>query len=812
MVTRAVLARIAMRRADGAGQRTATPRWKRIAASTVLLLLVAALVATILLASGLGPQPASAAPPCENGTVVPNHADHPGLVADCAVLLAAKDTLRGAATLNWSATTPITDWTGITVSRAPKRVTKLNLDSMSLNGSIPAELGELSALRELRLAWNPLTGTIPPELGQLTQLGQLVLGGNRLTGAIPSELGSIGATLTTLQLSGPNPLPTGIGLSGSIPPQLGNLTGLQQLWLNGNRLTGTIPTRLGRLTQLRGLHLDKNQLSGSIPTQLGALSNLTDLQLQDNQLTGPLPSQLGGLTQLNKIYLLRNAGFSGCVPLPLRRVRYHHFDWLGLPDCAADAPDTPVTPLPTFTLTATAGEGGSVDPAGATTHDEAAEVTLTASWNDATHTFAGWGADCSGTATTCVLEMYADKTVTATFTALAADRCATPTAADCIRAVYLGAPDDYAHVQDIPAELLLAPDDDGRYRVRRDEQVTVVTAAPLPSGYTQFYLHREPTERILPTSYEQLIPPAGTTYTFTVTDDKQGATLITFDLTAARPLPISRPGIKPELGAVVVTTVFRVASCASGTAVADPTNDAGLVGDCERLIGLRDVLAGSAALNWDVRTAITGWQGVTISGTAQRVTGLNLASLGLNGELSGLLGELDALTTIRLNANALTGRIPSKLTTLTNLTHLYLAGNSFAGCLPPDLRDVANHDLSSLSLTDCGAPDDISYGEHTLTAGTYEFALVDDGPAVMFDVPAGLTLEIVGIVLSESEDGDSTLGLILRNTSEQSWICVDLEAAEECYRKIVSTAQPGTTDIAALFDRLAESLWMDDGS
>ena len=176
-----------------------------------------------------------------------------------------------------------------------------------------------------------------------------------------------------------------------------------------------------------------------------------------------------------------------------------------------------------------------------------------------------------------------------------------------------------------------------------------------------------------------------------------------------------------------------------------------------------------------------------------------------------LLGELEALTELRLNANALTGRIPSKLTTLTNLTHLYLAGNSFAGCLPPDLRDVANHDLSSLSLTDCGAPNDISYGEHTLTAGTYEFALVDDGPAVMFDVPAGLNLEIVGIVLTDSDQGGETIGLILRNTAEQSWICVDLEAAEECYRKIVSTTQPGSPDIAALFDRLAESIWMDEG-
>ena len=52
----------------------------------------------------------------------------------------------------------------------------------------------------------------------------------------------------------------------------------------------------------------------------------------------------------------------------------------------------------------------------------------------------------------------------------------------------------------------------------------------------------------------------------------------------------------------------------------------------------------------------------------------------------------------------------------------------------------------------------------------YQFALVDDGPPVIFDVPAGLNPEIVGIV---------------------------------------STSQTATADIAALFDRLAESIWMD---
>ena len=111
----------------------------------------------------------------------------------------------------------------------------------------------------------------------------------------------------------------------------------------------------------------------------------------------------------------------------------------------------------THTLTVTAGEGGSVTPDGTTTHGEGAEVTLTASWNDATHSFTGWGGDCEGTATTCALTMDAAKTVTATFAALPATRCATTTASDCIRAVYLGAPGDYAQVQDIPADLLLTP-------------------------------------------------------------------------------------------------------------------------------------------------------------------------------------------------------------------------------------------------------------------------------------------------------------------------------------------------------------------
>ena len=554
----------------------------RYAALAATIVLAAAIAATILLTSSSAPQPTSVAPQtaqpvpartvtippverqqCVNGAALAAHAGHRALADDCALLLAAKDTLAGTATLNWSATTAITDWTGVTVGTSNydgrTRVTHLDLDGMSLNGSIPVELSELSALRKLRLGGNQLTGTIPAELGRLTELWQLDLGRNQLTGAIPPELGSIGPTLTSLHLSGPNPLPTGIGLTGSIPPQLGNLTSLQYMWLDGNRLTGTIPTRLGRLANLKGLHLNKNQLSGAIPTQLASLSRLAELRLEHNQLTGAFPTQLGAVRSLRKLYLKNNSGLTGCVPSDLRDVRYNDVADLNLPDCAFDAPETPKTPLPTFTLTITPAAGGSVDLVGAFTLDEAAEVTLTASWNDATHTLAGWAGACSGTATTCTVEMYADATISASFTPLPSDRCLTPTDADCIRAVYLGAPDDYAQVQEIPHSDLIHPGPDGRYQVARGQQITVVTAAPLPSGYTRFYLQRRPLQvTVSPTSFEQLIPPVGTTYTFTVTANEAGSNLITFNLTEARPRRRPRPEQKPKLGAVVVTTNFLV--------------------------------------------------------------------------------------------------------------------------------------------------------------------------------------------------------------------------------------------------------------
>ena len=127
-------------------------------------------------------------PTCANGTAVTDPGDNRALVHDCEVLLDNKDMLKGTGALDWSAGTAITAWEGVTTGGTPSRVTKVELSSKSLSGSIPSELGTLFELTHLNLSANSLTGAIPAELGWLSNLEEIRLSGNRLTGCIPLAL------------------------------------------------------------------------------------------------------------------------------------------------------------------------------------------------------------------------------------------------------------------------------------------------------------------------------------------------------------------------------------------------------------------------------------------------------------------------------------------------------------------------------------------------------------------------------------------------------------------------------------------------
>ena len=150
-----------------------------------------------------------------------------------------------------------------------------------------------------------MTGSIPPELGNLANLRWLELRYSQLTGSIPSELGNL-ANLDALYLSDNQ-------LTGSIPSALGNLANLDELDFSDNQLTGSIPPELGNLFNLRELYLNDNQLTGSIPPELGNLANLQRLSLNVNQLTGSIPPELGNLANLDALYLSDNQ-LTGSIP------------------------------------------------------------------------------------------------------------------------------------------------------------------------------------------------------------------------------------------------------------------------------------------------------------------------------------------------------------------------------------------------------------------------------------------------------------------------------------------------------------------
>ena len=136
----------------------------------------------------------------------------------------------------------------------------------------------------LNLTNTGLTGVIPPEIGELTNLTSLVLRYNELTGSIPAEIGDL-TQLWSLDLRFNN-------LSGFIPTELWSLDSLTQLRIQKNQFTGSIPPEIGNLTELTHLYLYGNQFSGSIPSEIFDLTNVVKFHLNNNQFTGLIPETI----------------------------------------------------------------------------------------------------------------------------------------------------------------------------------------------------------------------------------------------------------------------------------------------------------------------------------------------------------------------------------------------------------------------------------------------------------------------------------------------------------------------------------------
>ena len=254
---------------------------------------------------------------------------------------------------------------------------------------------------------------------------------------------------------------------------------------------------------------------------------------------------------------------------------------------SGEAPESAPEP-PGYELTASATGGGSVSLEGASRHEPSEAVTLTAGWNDTTHTFEGWKGDCSGAEPTCAVTMDADKTVQANYE----PRCPTPEDAGCIAAVYEGAAGDYATVAEIPSDVLIEPDAEGRYHVWQGRQITVVTSAALPAYASRFELRARALQPARQPPRLQAVGQRGAAYSFTVTADFEGAQQFALELVALAPwlpLPLQSGPAETMVSATfsIARSIFRYTRLATDGAPQQPGSYAILKrpGDASSAIG-----------------------------------------------------------------------------------------------------------------------------------------------------------------------------------------------------------------------------------
>ncbi|KAJ6821177.1 receptor kinase-like protein Xa21 [Iris pallida] len=175
-----------------------------------------------------------------------------------------------------------------------------------------------------------LVGTIPPHLANLTFLRTIDLSSNHFHGPIPQELSRL-YRLQKLDLSTNS-------LSGMIPSELGHCLGLQTINMSYNMLRGYIPTEFGSLPFLYRLDLTNNSITGQIPTSLANASSLNYLSLSGNPLSGGIPPSLGELSALKVLSLGAN-NLEGYIPPSLWNLSSLKFLYLGFNQLKGSFPD-----------------------------------------------------------------------------------------------------------------------------------------------------------------------------------------------------------------------------------------------------------------------------------------------------------------------------------------------------------------------------------------------------------------------------------------------------------------------------------------
>ncbi|KAG8480043.1 hypothetical protein CXB51_025163 [Gossypium anomalum] len=206
---------------------------------------------------------------------------------------------------SWNSSIHFCQWHGVTCGRKHQRVTKLDLQSLKLSGSLSPHIGNMSFLRVLNLMDNCFYNQIPQEIGRLRRLETLYLTNNSISGEIPSNLSSC-SKLTIVRMAGNR-------LTGEIPAFLGFLSNLKVLSFYNNSLRGSIPPSLAA-----------NAISGTLPVAMFNLSNIRFFDIGENKIQVTLYTDLAITMPYVEFFSVRGNKIAGQIPISITNASNLH--------------------------------------------------------------------------------------------------------------------------------------------------------------------------------------------------------------------------------------------------------------------------------------------------------------------------------------------------------------------------------------------------------------------------------------------------------------------------------------------------------
>ncbi|XP_052481047.1 receptor-like kinase TMK3 isoform X2 [Gossypium raimondii] len=252
---------------------------------------------------------------------------------DLSAMEKLKKSLKIPPSLDWSDPDPC-QWAKVECQE--NRVTRIQIPSKNIGGTLPPELKNLTQLTIFEVMNNQINGPIP-SLAGLIQLQEANFHNNNFS-SFPSDFFTGLTSLTSIHLDN-NPFEP-----WEIPVSLKEATSLKTFSANNANIKGKFPGFFDPETfpSLTELHLALNKLEGELPAEFSGsmiqslwvngqslngtieviqnMSSLTEVWLHENKFSGPLPD-FSMLTQLRNLSLRDNHftdnNLTGVIPMEL---------------------------------------------------------------------------------------------------------------------------------------------------------------------------------------------------------------------------------------------------------------------------------------------------------------------------------------------------------------------------------------------------------------------------------------------------------------------------------------------------------------